>query len=66
MKKYNRVMLGQGGRFSKQCRQENYIGAGFEIHYDLTSDLNGDWNAFKEKYVPIFLRDSSYKSRVAA
>lgn len=59
-------MLGQGCRFAKMCRQENYIGAGFEVYNDITPDLNDDWAAFKDKYVPVFLRDSTYKTRVAA
>lgn len=66
MKKYNRIMLGSAGRFAKTCKQENYIGCGFEVNQDLSADLSDDWEAFKEKYVPILLRDSSYKTRVSA
>ena len=36
MKKYNRIMLGRGGMFSKQCREEGYIGANFDINTDLS------------------------------
>ena len=31
MKKYNRVILGQGSMFAKMCREEGYIGADFGI-----------------------------------
>ena len=40
MKKYNRVMLGQGSKYAKMCRQENYIGADFEIYMDNMRRVN--------------------------
>lgn len=66
MKKYNRIMLGSAGRFAKICRQENYIGCGFEVNQDLSAVISDDWEAFKENCVPILLRDSTYKTNVSA
>lgn len=37
MKQYNRIMLGRGGKFAKQCREEGYIGANFDIYQDLSN-----------------------------
>ena len=39
MKKYNRIMLGRAGRFAKMCREEEYIGANFDIKKDLSDSL---------------------------
>ena len=39
MKKYNRVMLGQGSKYAKMCRENGYIGANFDINEDLSDSL---------------------------
>lgn len=50
--KYNRVMLGQGGKFAKDCRENGYIGANFDIAQDLTNDLPDNFREFTEKFRP--------------
>lgn len=53
MKKYNRVMLGQGSKYAKMCREEGYIGANFDIHIDLSDSLYENWRDFNSKFIPI-------------
>ena len=66
MKQYNRIMLGRGGIFSKQCREGNFIGCDFDIRQDLTGDLPDNWRAFNEKFVPIFMKNVPGKSKTSA
>ena len=66
MKKYNRVMLGRGGRFAKMCRQEGYIGGGFDINVDLTDSLFDNWRDFNQKFIPIWMENVPGKSKTAA
>ena len=40
MKQYNRVMLGQGGKYAKWCRQEGFIGSEFEVMQDLAQAVS--------------------------
>ena len=53
---YNRVMLGRGGKFSKDCRKNGYIGANFDIAQDLTNDLPDSFREFSEKFRPIVMK----------
>ena len=57
MKKYNRVMLGQGSKFAKMCREEGYIGAEFDIFVDLSNDLYENWRDFNKKFIPIWMNN---------
>ena len=66
MKKYNRVMLGQGSKYAKMCRQENYIGADFEIYMDLSDSLFDNWRDFNEKFIPVWMENVPGKSKTAA
>lgn len=66
MKKYNRIMLGQGGRFAKMCRQEGYIGCGFDINVDLSDSLFENRRDFNQKFVPIWMDNVPEKSKTAA
>lgn len=44
--KYNRVMLGRGGMYSKDCRENGYIGANFDIAQDLLVEQNCRWKKY--------------------
>ena len=66
MKKYNRIMLGQGSKFAKMCREENYIGADFEIFMDLSDSLYDNWRDFNEKFIPVWMQNVPGKSKTAA
>ena len=66
MRMYNRVMLGQGSKFAKMCREENYIGADFEIFMDLTDFLYDNWRDFNEKFIPVWMQNVPGKSKTSA
>lgn len=66
MKSYYRVMLGQKSIYSAEGFSENFIGADFEIHQDLKSDLPDDWRAFNKKFIPIFLSNHPEKTKIGA
>jgi hypothetical protein len=66
MKKYNRVMLGQGSKFAKMCREEGYIGAEFDIFVDLSNDLYENWRDFNKKFIPIWMNNVPGKSTTSA
>jgi len=59
-------MLGQGGRFAKMCRQEGYIGCGFDINVDLSDSLFENRRDFNQKFVPIWMDNVPEKSKTAA
>ena len=66
MKKYNRVMLGQGSKFAKMCREDGYIGANFDINVDLSDSLFENWRDFNEKFIPIWMENVPGKSKTSA
>lgn len=66
MKKYNRVMLGHQSAYAKICRQENYIGANFDIDEDLSDFLFDNWRDFNKKFIPIFMKNVPGKSVTSA
>ena len=66
MKKYNRVMLGKAGKYAKVCREEGYIGAGFDIFVDLSDSLFENWRDFNAKFIPIWMKNVPDKSKTAA
>ena len=66
MKKYNRVMLGKAGKYAKVCREEGYIGAGFDILFDLSDSLFENWRDFNAKFIPIWMKNVPDKSKTAA
>ena len=66
MKKYNRVMLGQGSKYAQMCREDGYIGAEFDIFIDLSNDLYDNWRDFNKKFIPIWMNNVPGKSTTAA
>ena len=66
MKKYNRIMLGQGGKYAKNCYEESYIGANFEIDTDLSDSLFENWRDFNNKFIPIWMEHVPGKSKTSA
>ena len=43
-------MLGHQSAYAKVCRQENYIGANFDIDEDLSDFLYDNWRDFNKIY----------------
>lgn len=66
MKKYNRVMLGRGGKYAKMCREDGYIGAYFDIDINLTDSLYENWREFNKKFIPVWMANSPGKSTTSA
>ena len=66
MKKYNRVMLGRGGKFAKMCKDEGYIGAYFDIKVDLSDSLYDNWRDFNTKFIPVWMDNVPGKSKTSA
>ena len=66
MKKYNRVMLGRGGKYAKMCREQGYIGADFDITEDLSDSLYENWRDFNKKFIPVWMANVPGKSTTSA
>lgn len=66
MKEFYRVMLGKGSMYAKECREQGFIGADFDIQQDLTGHLPEDWREFNKEFIPIFLQANPGKSKIAA
>ena len=66
MKKYIRVMLGRGSMYAKQCREEGYIGADFDVNVDLSDSLFENWRDFNKKFIPLWMSNVPGKSKVTA
>lgn len=65
-KKYNRVMLGKGGKYAKMCRKDGYIGSEFELMKDLSDSLCENWRDFNKKFIPQWLALNPGKTNTAA
>lgn len=59
-------MLGKGGMFAKECREEGYIGCGFDVKQDLSDYLYDNWRDFNEKFIPLWMAAVPGKTKVAA
>lgn len=66
MKKYNRVMLGRGAMYAKECRDNGYIGAHFDIDVDLSDSLYENWRDFNKKFIPLWMNNVPGKSTTSA
>jgi hypothetical protein len=66
MKKYNRVMLGRGGKYAKMCRQEGFIGSEFEVNKDLSDSLYENWRDFNKKFIPQWMAIMPGKTKTSA
>ena len=66
MKKYNRIMLGQGCKYAKMCHEEGYIGANFEVNVDLSDSLFESWRDFNKHFIPIWMEIVPGKSKTSA
>jgi restriction system protein len=59
-------MLGRGSVYAKQCREEGFIGAGFNIEVDLSDSLFENWRDFNKKFIPVWMNNVPGKSKVVA
>ncbi|WP_028456295.1 endonuclease NucS domain-containing protein [Chitinilyticum litopenaei] len=66
MKNYYRLMLGKGSIHAADCFAGNFIGADFDLHFDLQPHLGEDWRVFNHQFVPQWQALNPGKSKVAA
>lgn len=62
MRQYNRIMLGEGGKFIKDCLENNYIGASFLKNIDLSEISNADENVWRQRLISKYLEANPDKS----
>ena len=66
MRKFIRLMLGAKSKYSNECYEGQFIGAGFLPNEDLTDHLYDNWREFNSKYRQVWLEGHPGKSKVAA
>lgn len=59
-------MLGRGAMFAKECRDNGYIGAHFDIDVDLSDSLYENWRDFNKKFIPLWMSNVPGKSTTSA
>ena len=59
-------MLGRGSMYAQECREQGFIGAGFDINQDLTNSLPENWREFNQEFIPAYLEANPGKSKIAA
>lgn len=62
MKQYNRIMLGEGGKYIKNCLENDYIGANFIKDVCLSSVSHTDENDWRQRLVKRYLGINPDKS----
>ena len=66
MRSYYRLMLGAKSKYAEECFKGNFIGADFDIHFDLSPSLTDDWREFNHKFIPVLQQQFPDKSKVSA
>lgn len=66
MKQYNRIMLGEHGKFLQECLDKNFIGINFLSDVNLTDISPSDENLWRKSLVSTFLSKYPEKSIGAA
>ena len=66
VKKYRRIMLGQGSKHAEECFTGEFVGTDFDIDQDLSRNLPELWRDFNKKFIPVFLAKRPDKSKIAA
>ena len=59
-------MLGQKSSYADECFKGNFIGADFGLEVDLKNKLSDNWRTFNHEFIPIYLKNRSDKTKVAA
>ena len=66
MKNYYRIMLGAKSMYADKCYNDTFIGADFDIDWDLSKVLHENWREFNKEQIPLWLSNHPGKSKVAA
>jgi restriction system protein len=59
-------MLGPKSVYAEECYKGNFIGADFDMDFDLTNELPDNWRAFNKKFIPVWMNKFPEKSKVSA
>lgn len=62
MIQYNRIMLGEHGKYLSNCLENNYIGTNFLPDMDLSAFPHDDEPVWRKKMVDVFLQKNPDKS----
>lgn len=65
-KKYYRIMAGRKCMYAEQCYKGGFIGADFNMNFDLSEYLTEDLREFNQRMIPLFLKNNPTKTRIAA
>ena len=66
MKNYYRIMLGAKSIYADKCYNDTFIGADFNIDWDLSKVLHENWREFNKEQIPLWMKNHPGKSKVAA
>ena len=59
-------MLGAKSMYADKCYNDTFIGADFNIDWDLSKVLHENWREFNKEQIPLWLKNHPEKSKVAA
>jgi restriction system protein len=59
-------MLGAKSMYADKCYNDTFIGADFDIDWDLSKVLHENWREFNKEQIPLWLSNHPSKSKVAA
>jgi restriction system protein len=66
IKGYYRVILGRKNVYATECFAGGFIGAGFDVHEDLSTKLPEQWRDFNKQFIPIILAQHPERSKISA
>ena len=66
MKNYYRIMLGRKSIYAQQCFDGGFIGADFDIDFNLTNKLPDNWREFNKEFIPVWLNEHPEKNKISA
>ena len=66
MKNYYRIMLGAKSIYADKCYNDTFIGADFNIDWNLSKVLHENWREFNKEQIPLWMKNHPGKSKVAA
>jgi len=66
MKNYYRIMLGKKSLYAEEAHKGNFIGTECLGNINLTDKLPESWCEFNEKFIPTYLNDYPYKTKISA
>ena len=59
-------MLGAKSIYADKCYNDTFIGADFNIDWDLSKVLHENWREFNKEQIPLWMKNHPGKSKVAA